>query len=308
MNVEVTSCNLCGCREGVERFANVPDLLLHKSDVTATFVQCRRCGLIYQNPRPLPADMGQHYPKQYHTRNSAGGNWLQQKSLDYGINKRCQFVARHKPSGRLLDVGCSDGLFLLGMRRHGEWDLHGVEPSEDASAAARQAGLQVITGGIEDAAYPDQHFDAVTMWDVLEHVHDPKAVLAKVASLLKPGGIFVVRVPNADSWTAKSFGRWWSGLDSPRHLYVFSPRTLTQYFEQAGLSPVQMSCHFGTYVTVLMSVRFWLSGTAMSTASQDRLMRVLRHPITRVLAAPTAYLAGMGLSGPSLVVAAKRNT
>jgi SAM-dependent methyltransferase len=146
--------------------------------------------------------------------------------------------------GRLLDVGCGDGDFLLGMQERG-WQVHGLDISPVAVDLARRKGLDVFQGELASADYERHSFDLITMWDVLEHLHDPASELQQVAKLLKPSGRFVVTIPNPHSLDFWIFGKTWTGLDTPRHLYVYNRPALLRLLEGAGLEVVSARCVTG---------------------------------------------------------------
>lgn len=308
--MESVTCNFCGSALAAP-FALVPDLLLERLAVKATLVRCRQCGLVYQNPRPPLAEMGAHYPPEYepyadHVAQRQG-NWLLQKAIAHGTNKRCRFVTRYKRTGRLLDIGCAMGGFLLGMRGQGGWTVAGVEVNRAVAAAAQQQhGLDIFAGTLEEAAYPDASFDAVTMWDVLEHVHDPGQTLAEIHRILRTDGIVVIRVPNLASWDAALFGATWAGLDAPRHLYIFTPETLSAFLTKAGFQVLEHSCAIGSYMTFVLSMRFWLTARGASTKTKERISKLLYHPVARLASAPLFYLVSLTRRGPLLVTVARK--
>jgi len=137
--------------------------------------------------------------------------------------------------GKLLDVGCGDGRFLAKMRDLG-WEVTGVEPDGLAVEVARERfGLDVHRGTLEDIRFPERTFDVVTMNHVIEHVPDPVGTLEECLRVLKPGGRLVVTTPNVESLGHRLFGKRWFHLDPPRHLYLFSARSLLMCAERAGL-------------------------------------------------------------------------
>lgn len=308
----VAFCNLCGSYEAVE-VATVPDLLLERLDVHARLVRCPYCGLVYQNPRPTLAEMSKHYPPEYEPYTDYIGRSkrksLLRRAIDYGIQKRCRFVTRRKAGGRLLDIGCAAGTFLVGMRAQPGWQVEGVEISPEVAELARhEHQLKVFTGTLEEAAFPDNTFDVVTMWDVLEHVHDAAGTLQEIRRILKRGGLLVVRVPNLASWDAEFFKANWAGLDAPRHLYVFTPETLGRMLTSSGLEVVEHSSAIGSYVTFVLSVRFWMTAHGASAEAKQRMNRMLYHPLARIASVPVFYIPSMLQRGPLVVTTAQKLT
>ena len=137
--------------------------------------------------------------------------------------------------GCLLDVGCGNGRFLAQMRELG-WEVMGVEPDSEAARIARKRfGLDVFQGTLEEAKFPDNSFDAITMNHVIEHVPDPIGLLAECRRILKPDGKMVMVTPNIQSLGRYLFGKAWLHWDPPRHLVLFSPKSLRACAERAGL-------------------------------------------------------------------------
>ncbi len=141
--------------------------------------------------------------------------------------------------GSLLDVGCGGGSFLKRMEGLG-WRVEGTDTDPVAVERARELGLTVHPGTLEARRYPDGNFDAVTMSHLVEHVHDPSALLRESWRVLKDGGRLVAVTPNAESWGHRLFGRDWRGLEPPRHLHVFTPRVLRRMAESAGFGHVEV--------------------------------------------------------------------
>lgn len=139
------------------------------------------------------------------------------------------------PVGRLLEVGCGNGWRLDELRRLG-WDVVGQEVDEEAAASARRTyGLPVLTGPLERLGLQESQFDAVVMNHVIEHVQKPVPFLRECWRLVKPKGRLVCVTPNLKSLGHLVFGRTWSGLDAPRHLEVFTPRSLESAATKAGI-------------------------------------------------------------------------
>jgi predicted SAM-dependent methyltransferase len=188
------------------------------------------------------------------------------------------------------------------MRSAGPWSVFGVEINQRVAFQAREHyGLEILPVALEEASFAPNSFDAVTMWDVLEHVHDPAATLNEIHRILKPGGVLVVRVPNLDSWDAALFGDYWAGLDAPRHLYVYTPETLSRTLNQSGFHVVEHSAQIGGYVTFALSVRFWMTAHEISPKVGAFVTRALYNPLSRLLSAPIFYIPSLLRKGPLLV-------
>lgn len=138
--------------------------------------------------------------------------------------------------GRLLDVGCGNGIYLLYMQALG-WDAVGVDPDPSAVEACHQAGLTAYAGTLESQHFPEAYFDAITMSHVIEHVSDPVALLQECYRILRPGGYIGIVTPNWKSLGHKLFKADWFGLEIPRHFFLYTPTSLRILLERVGYSP-----------------------------------------------------------------------
>jgi SAM-dependent methyltransferase len=197
-------------------------------------VRCRDCGLAYTNPRPSPRCMGRFYPEDYtpHAyRNSAASRqkwrlWQRRDSLVP--------VLPLPPGGRLLDFGCGSGDLLQEMHQRG-WRVTGLDLSPLVVRHIReQLGLTAFAGTLPHPELRPGTFEAVTMSQSLEHLHDPLCALREAHRLLVPGGRIAITVPNIEGLPFRWFGADWFGLDVPRHLTHFSPHTLARMLTAAG--------------------------------------------------------------------------
>lgn len=152
----------------------------------------------------------------------------------YTLRVREVEAVANKEPGRVLDVGCGRGVLLQEFRRRG-WEVQGTELSEQAASYARQTlNIPVEIGSLETLQFPANHFDAVTLWHVLEHVANPRALLAEINRILKPDGVLLVAVPNFDSLEARVAKDKWFHLDVPRHVTHFSEATLESALNESG--------------------------------------------------------------------------
>jgi len=133
----------------------------------------------------------------------------------------------------VLDVGCGTGEFLAEMRRRG-WQGWALKKDEAAAQIARESGCPVLIGDPSAVDLGGRSFDLITLWHSLEHLPDPKDVLAKLFRHLKPSGRLAIALPNPDSLDARFYCARWAGWDAPRHLYHFRPAELQHLLELAG--------------------------------------------------------------------------
>jgi SAM-dependent methyltransferase len=144
-------------------------------------------------------------------------------------------VALAAREGRLLDYGCGSGAFAIAAQAQG-YDATGIEPF--SLLQEREVAPRLIAGTLKDLP-PNDEFDIITMWHVLEHLEDPTAMLRQLSQHLSYEGRLVVCVPHIDSWQARLFGGLWFHLDPPRHLHHFSRRSLKLSLAAAGLEDVR---------------------------------------------------------------------
>ena len=238
---EDVTCPL-GCSEGDEVVLVGRDLL-HDLPGEFTVVKCGTCGLMRTNPRITPDAVGSYYPDDYgpyvgtrvqHMR-SESANWI--KKVLYPIVRHVfDFNVTTLPAmapGWMLEIGCASGAFLHHMAGQG-WQVQGIEFSEKAAQAAVQLGYNVHTGPLETAPQPDEHFDLVVGWMVLEHLYDPISGLLKLREWAKPGAWLVLSVPNAGSLEFHLFKSKWYALQLPTHFYHFTPDTLEKVLSASG--------------------------------------------------------------------------
>jgi SAM-dependent methyltransferase len=135
-----------------------------------------------------------------------------------------------------------------------------VEPGAAGAAQARSLGLNVYQGQIEEAGFPDGFFDVVRLSHVLEHLADPRGTFCEIKRILKPDGMVYVTVPNARSLNFWLFGENWYGLDAPRHVISYSPKTLRFLCDATGLEIIRMRFRSGPF-NFVRSVKYYLEAT-----------------------------------------------
>lgn len=219
-----------GCSGAGIRMTNEPDI-----------AQCAACQLYFRNPRPTQAEIARSY--------DTGGTfeaWQAEEAARARMwDRRLAIVQRYASSGRLLDVGTGDGRFLATAQQAG-YEVTGTEVSKAGATYAQERGFDVHLGQITDLALPEISFDVATIWHVLEHVPEPRAVLRKVHALLRPGGILTVAVPNEENYfLRRRFGQAKSSPFDPLtfggeiHLTYFRPSTLRATLRAAAFDVLE---------------------------------------------------------------------
>lgn len=239
IHIEHVPCPL-RCSGGDRPVVTAPDRL-HGLPGIFQVVRCRECGLMRTSPRPTLDSIHNYYPDDYGPYESTrvqpatvSARYLPRwkRILRNIIDTNPQCMPPLKP-GRLLEIGCASGVFLDAMAQKG-WDVQGLEFSQKAASAARLLGHPVLIGTIESAPPPEQPYDVIVGWMVLEHLQHPVQCLEKLRSWLKPGGWLVLSVPDAGSWQFKLFKDAWYALDLPRHLFHYTPSTLREVLSAGG--------------------------------------------------------------------------
>ncbi len=194
-------------------------------------VRCAVCGHMQLDRLPDQAELEGAYA------DAASADYVEEEAGQRGtaaaILARVEAVVDR---GALLDLGCWVGFLLAEARSRGWTETIGVEPSTFASAYARDVlGLDVRTDDLLAAPLPERHFQAVVLGDVIEHLPDPGAALDRIATLLAPGGVVVLALPDAGSRLARVMGRrWWSVI--PTHVHYFTRPSLRRLLEAHGFA------------------------------------------------------------------------
>ena len=227
-------CIICGVKD--------EDFLFYTPE---RIVRCRRCGLMYNNPRLDFESLQKVYSKDYFVVEDdnpgidykAYANYIAEEPLIIrSMHRRLEKVeSLINGKDHLLDVGCATGFSLIAAQQRG-WKAAGIELSSFCVDYAHARGLNVYCGTIKDFPGEQESFSAITMWDYLEHSTDPVGDLKTCYGLLKKGGVIVLSTPNVDSWSFYLFKKNWIGFKNIDHLYYYSRKTLASVAGMAGLS------------------------------------------------------------------------
>ena len=248
-------CAVCGAERLALRFRVAGDAgpqgLIPTTDRYGTalsdIVRCVACGHMQLQRFPDDAELAGAY------RDAESADYIAEEAGQRETARRLlELIERHTQPGALLDVGCWTGFLLAEARTRG-WEVTGIEPSEFAAAYAReQLGLEVLSTELINADLPPQHFDAIVMGDVIEHLVDPAAALERARELLREGGVLCLVAPDAGSVVARTLrARWWSVI--PTHVQYFTRASLARLLARAGFAVIATAT-----APKVFSVRYYL--------------------------------------------------
>jgi 2-polyprenyl-3-methyl-5-hydroxy-6-metoxy-1,4-benzoquinol methylase len=235
---ELSLCPLCASTE-FEKFLQAKDYTA--SGESFTIVRCVQCQFTFTNPRPAQTEIGRYYQSEKYISHTGGGRGLLDKiylsARNFTLRWKLNSIHAYQKPGELLDFGCGTGEFLAFCQSKG-WVVTGVEPSENARTKANQNIGKTVSQNISEIGV--KQFDAITLWHVLEHIHELESELKKITSHLKKDGTIFIAVPNYQSPDGQYYKQFWAGYDVPRHLWHFSKDSMKQLLSKVGLQLLEI--------------------------------------------------------------------
>lgn len=262
----VPLCPYCCSPERAVAHTDVQDWSFYCAAGKWSYWRCTQCNSLYLDPRPTPVTIKLAYEYYYthrvgvtepflsgikeRLRNECWSHWLNvdlrprvhvPPTLSWLLNPLKSRLAEpfeigelaRLPIGRVMDVGCGNGRMLAVAKRLG-WTVRGLEIDPAAVRVARGRGLDVVEGSYSRLDEFAGQFDCVICSHVIEHVYEPRDMLARIARALKEGGTLLLSAPNASSLVRLHFGNYWRGLEAPRHLAIPSARALEALVVASG--------------------------------------------------------------------------
>ena len=245
----MNNCPVCG-KTDFSLYLEVPDYFLTRE--TFSIFRCESCGFKFINPRPGEEEIGRYYQSENYISHDASGKsllkWVYKAARTISVRTKFKIVRKHSGPGKILDVGCGTGEFLRHCRMNG-YEISGGEPNDKAGTFAREVNGIPVNRSLNDLIRDRMVFDCITLWHVLEHLHDLNETLERIKRMLTPDGVVIVAVPNSNSWDAQKYGRAWAAYDVPRHLYHFTVETMQALaanhgFEIPDILPQKLDAYY----------------------------------------------------------------
>ena len=236
--MEQFTCSLCGGKESSTCLAAFD---FDSSVEPFQLVQCTGCSLTVIQPTPPPASLDKYYPESYYGSGKRKFSGVIEFLTVLSCNLRAQKVVKQisrsmsgKHVNKVLDVGCGRANLLGHLNKLG-CECYGTERAKFPDDGHSE-GIDIFRGSVAERRYESDYFDAVVIWHVLEHLHDPLETLDEIARITRKNGIIAIAVPNFSSLQSNLFKSDWFHLDLPRHLFHFNVKNLCQALTQRGYS------------------------------------------------------------------------
>ena len=259
IQINYTLCPICASA-GISKVFKVKDNTA--SQEFFEIYHCSNCQVRFTQNPPSESSIGEYYKSENyisHTDTSKGLiNRIYQTVRNISINQKKKLIEKITglTRGHLLDVGSGTGYFAAAMQKAG-WNVTGLEPDEQArNVSLQQHGLKLLPAD-DLFKLPENRFQVITLWHVLEHVHDIKKYVEAFRKLLTDNGKLFIAVPNYGSYDAMSYGSNWAGYDVPRHLYHFTPQTMQWLMKEYGMKIVDIKpMWFDSFYVSLLSSKY----------------------------------------------------
>ncbi len=213
------------------------------SDEEFNLVKCKKCGLVYVNPRPIEEEIHSYYSDNYYLSKGSIKSKIEKFILrPYYMSLKRAHIKQFKKKGKILDIGCGGGDFINLLPKN-NWEVYGIEPNQtgfNLSSDGNNKKMNIYDKKLLSCKFPDNYFDVITMWHVFEHIHKPNKELQEIKRVLKDDAIFILAVPNIKSFGFKICKEHWFHLDAPRHLYHYDSATIRKILDNNKFEVVKI--------------------------------------------------------------------
>ncbi|MDA9952260.1 class I SAM-dependent methyltransferase [Chitinophagales bacterium] len=233
------ACLVCK-KTNFETVVNSKDFCVSHEDFKV--VRCTNCGFGFTENAPDVSKIGEYYEHTdyvSHTDTKEGLFFnIYHKVRSFMLGQKRAYINKHTAVNNILDIGAGTGYFVNHMQSHGT-AVTGFEPDNDARAQAKKNFGIELEPSLEGILGRNEVFDAISMWHVLEHVHDLKEYFGHFQQLIKTRGVLAIAVPNYSSFDGRFYKKFWAAYDLPKHLWHFSPDSIKLLAQSNGFDHLQ---------------------------------------------------------------------
>ncbi len=262
---ETQNCKICG-ENNFKSFLTTKDYFYTGEEFNLSI--CQNCEFIFTNP--IPDNLSRYYETEeylsHHSHKKTIISRIYSFVRNLNLQRKYKVVTKYVSRGTIMDIGCGTGE-LLSFFKSKKWKTIGVEPDMEARKLAEKEHHITVFDEPHIKNIENNSLDVVSMWHVLEHVEDLNERVSDIKRIVKDDGIMVFALPNIKSPDAIKYGKFWAGLDVPRHLYHFSEKTFEQLLTKHGLKLIRsIPMKFDAYYVSMLSEKYKGSGLILLKA------------------------------------------
>lgn len=303
---EVKNCPVCS-NEKIKFLYHTKDRQLGLGGQFSLY-KCQNCTVQFLSPQHNYNFLSKYYADNYVPYHRRANDWRDkleefiyrglngnglQKYLFYPFEYLIRRALIVKTGQRLLDVGCGSGNYLKVASKLGV-ECYGLDIYSGKKSFFISDSIKFYNKRVEDSNFPENYFDIITMNHVFEHLADPQQILLLLKKIVKSGGQIIIQVPNNKSFNARIFGRFYLGIDSPRHYFVYNKKSIEVLCHKVGLKVDRIAYRTPfTANTAIFSFIYFLEGVLNSAHPSKVIRGIFGNIIFRILLFPLAIIVGI---------------
>ncbi len=271
--IDIRECPICS-NDSFKTYFETKDYFFTNENFTLS--QCKNCDFVFTNPIPNNLDYYYETPEylSHNTKNKSIITKLYSEIRKINLKRKYNLVSKYIDKGSILDIGCGTGELLEQFCKNG-WETIGIEPNKNAREIASKK-IEVFDEKDLQNLKP-KSFDVISMWHVLEHVPHLNKRITEVSNLCKNDGIMIFALPNLNSPDSRKYGKYWSALDVPRHLYHFTQQTFEKLISKHGLKLIHAEpMKFDSYYVSMLSEKYRNNSLYLASALYNGFLSNLK--------------------------------
>ena len=287
----MNQCYICNSPKTAKLFSsfNVHGRKIINEDEKFDIFKCQKCGVVFLNS-DKKINYSQYYGENYYCNSGESFSKFMQLlikiSEDFSFTRKEQLILKYfknyKSKIAILDIGCGEGKFLLNLDKN-KFIKKGIEINKDACRSCKKRSLSVLNKDFLKIEFNSEKYEVITLWHVLEHLDNPRAVLEKINRILKPNGILVISTPNIGSVGFKIGKSRWFHIDSPRHRFLYNKKSLKFLLNKEEFEIMEVKSEFYDYFLDL----FWSLKNSI-----PKILLLLFYPLLKIYSKETITLIG----------------